>query len=96
MDKTYSANTTSVVDEALRPLLAFKEILFGMEAHETTDPPNYACVIESLVNDARRKLVAMQSPLEAKVGCISFLRATATNPDAETDEIVDVEVRSHA
>ena len=91
-DKTYSANVTMVVDDALRPLLAFKEILYGMEGHEVADPSHYACVIDSLVADAHRKLIAMQSPLEATVGRVSFLRATATNPKAETGEIVGVEV----
>lgn len=90
--KTYPANVTLVVDDALQPLISLKEIRYGLEGHEVADPSHYACVIASLVADAHRKLVAMQAPLEAEFGRIFFLRATASNPNAETDEIVGVEV----
>lgn len=92
---TYSANVTMVVDDALRPITSLKEILFGAEALEAVNLSDFACIVESLLTDARRKLIAMQAPLEAEVGKISFLRATATNPNAETGEIVGVEVERH-
>jgi len=90
--KTYPANVTLVVDDALQPLISLKEILCGMDGHEVADPSHYAYVIASLVADAHRKLVAMQAPLEAEFGRVFFLRATASNPNAETDAIVGVEV----
>lgn len=94
-DKTYPANVAMVVDDALRPIASLKEILFRTEALETVNPSDFACVVESLLTDARRKLIAMQAPLEAEVGRVFFLHATVTNPDAETGEIVGVEVGSH-
>ena len=94
--KTYSANLASIVETALAPLTSFKEILYCMEAQEAISPADYAAVVESLLNDARRTLVAMRDPLEAQVGRIFFLRATATNPGAETGEIVGVEIEEAA
>jgi len=90
--QTLPTSLLDAINDALQPLTAFKEVHFGMEGHEVAEPGNYAYVVEALVNDARRKLVAVQEPLEAEVGEVLLLRATVAHPSASAGEIVGVEV----
>ena len=92
-DKTYAMRLIGVVDEALQPISAFKEILIEMgEPGMTVNPNHVAVVLETLLEASERKLNAMEAALDAEVGRVIFQHATVHHPTAECGSIVSVVV----
>uniref|UniRef100_I2PZD3 Uncharacterized protein n=1 Tax=Desulfovibrio sp. U5L TaxID=596152 RepID=I2PZD3_9BACT len=94
-DKTYYLRLPCVVEAALRPIRAFKEILIGMdEPGMTVDPDHVAVILETLLEVSKRKLNAMEAALDAEVGRVLFQHATMHHPTAERGAIVGVVVET--
>ncbi|WP_029460994.1 hypothetical protein [Solidesulfovibrio alcoholivorans] len=90
---TYSMSLIGVVEVALRPIRAFKEILIEMdELGMTVNPNHVAVVLETLLEVSEQKLNSMEAALTAEVGRVCFQHATVHHPTAECGAIVGVVV----